>query len=277
MSKLRTLLLLAVGLFALVPAAFAAPWVVDKATGEVVINMKGATLVSLGPDREIDSGATITTGSSGRVLLVRGKETMIVGPNSLITVPGDTASGFTRIVQRAGTVEFDVEHKNVKHFEVDTPFLAALVKGTHFVVMVGPNAAQVSVSRGRVGVTDSRRGGSVDILPGQTAQVSTTASLSVTGEVDNTKVDAQTNAAASFDATLDSTVASVGGAVSGVTTTVSGTVSGVTNTVGTVTSTVTGTVSGVTNTVSGVTNAVSGLLGGNSNNGNGNGNGNSQH
>src|SRR5437773_1861842 len=101
MSKLRALLF-GLGLVCASPAALAAPWAVQKATGDVAIAANGATSVSLGPTTELANGTTITTGASGRALLLRGKETMVIGPNSVVTIPGDDASGFTRILEKAG-------------------------------------------------------------------------------------------------------------------------------------------------------------------------------
>ncbi len=148
-------------------------WTVERSSGQVSIAARGAQKISLGSKSDLPNGATITTGPSGRVLLVRGKETMSVGPNSVVTVPGDNLFGFTTILQTAGNVEFDVEKKNVLHFAVKTPFLAAVVKGTHFTVRVNRASAKVSVSRGRVGVSDNATGQKSDVTPGQSAEVST--------------------------------------------------------------------------------------------------------
>lgn len=96
---------------------------------------------------------------------------MTVGPGTVVTIPGDNIFGFTTIVQWAGEVAFDVEKRNVRHFEVDTPYLAAVVKGTRFIVRVGRSGARVSVSHGLVGVANST-GQRTEVLPGQAAEVS---------------------------------------------------------------------------------------------------------
>ena len=43
----------------------------------------------------------------------------------------------------AGSILLDVEKRNVQHFEVETPYLAAVVKGTQFRVTVGPTGSRV--------------------------------------------------------------------------------------------------------------------------------------
>ena len=68
-------------------------------------------------------------------------------------------------------VTFDVDRQNVRHFAVETPYLAAVVKGTHFTVRVGGKGAAVMVARGLVGVTDLATGESADVPPGQSAAV----------------------------------------------------------------------------------------------------------
>jgi hypothetical protein len=66
----------------------------------------------------------------------------------------------------------EVEKRNVEHFEVETPYLAALVKGTQFRVTVKRSGARVDVLRGQVEVSDFKSGKFALVLPGQAAQVS---------------------------------------------------------------------------------------------------------
>jgi hypothetical protein len=49
-------------------------------------------------------------------------------------------------------ISFRVDRRNVPHFEVTTPFLAAIVKGTKFEVSVHDDHADVNVSEGKVEV-----------------------------------------------------------------------------------------------------------------------------
>jgi hypothetical protein len=115
-------------------------------------------------------GDTIRTGRSGRVLLKRGEETILLAPNTVIGLPAEQKEGLsTTILQQAGSILLDVEKRNVKHFEVETPYLAAVVKGTQFAVTVNAVSTRVEVRRGQVEVADFKSGQIAQVLPGQTA------------------------------------------------------------------------------------------------------------
>ncbi|MCJ9732853.1 FecR domain-containing protein, partial [Bradyrhizobium sp. PRIMUS42] len=156
--------------------AFAADdgvWSVSKATGEVWVATDGAQQVSLNQEETLKPGNTIRTGRNGRVLLVRGEETILISPNSVVGLPAATKEGLsTTIIQQAGSILLEVEKRNVKHFEVETPYLAAVVKGTQFSVTVGANSTKVGVLRGQVEVSDFKTGQIAQVMPGQAATVS---------------------------------------------------------------------------------------------------------
>ncbi|WP_038972006.1 FecR family protein, partial [Bradyrhizobium genomosp. III] len=156
-------------------AAFAAEdgvWSVSKATGEVWVATDGAQQVSLNQEATLKPGNTIRTGRNGRVLLVRGEETILISPNSVVGLPSEKKEGLsTTIIQRAGSILLEVEKRNVKHFEVETPYLAAVVKGTQFSVTVGAGSTKVGVLRGQVEVSDFKTGQIAQVMPGQAATV----------------------------------------------------------------------------------------------------------
>lgn len=158
-------------------------WRVAKSSGEVWVATSGVQPVSLS-DREIlNPGDNIRTGRNGRVLLVRGDESILVAPNSVIDVPAAQKGGRTSIIQRAGSALFNVEKRNVEHFEVETPYLAAVVKGTEFRVSVTAAGSRVDVIGGSVEVADHRSGQYALVMPGQAARVSAQgrAGLSLSG------------------------------------------------------------------------------------------------
>src|SRR3954470_12734094 len=64
-----------------------APWKVSKSSGEVWITAPGVQQASLTQEADLKSGDTIRTGRNGRVLLVRGAESMLVSPNSVVGIP----------------------------------------------------------------------------------------------------------------------------------------------------------------------------------------------
>ncbi len=113
---------LALGAASSARAAEAEAWSVSKSSGEVWMTTTGAQQVSLGQEEILKPGDTIRTGRNGRVLLVRGEETILVAPNSVIGLPTENKDELsTTIVQQAGSILLDVEKRNVKHFEVETP------------------------------------------------------------------------------------------------------------------------------------------------------------
>ena len=146
------------------------PWSVSKSSGEVWMTATGAQQVSLGQQDVLKPGDTIRTGRNGRVMLVRGEETILVSPNSVVGLPAENSEGLsTTIVQQAGSILLEVEKRNVKHFEVETPYLAAVVKGTQFRVSVNAASTRIDVIRGQVEVADFRSGQIAQVMPGQVA------------------------------------------------------------------------------------------------------------
>ena len=141
---------LALGATSSALAADDGAWSVTKSSGEVWMTAAGAQPVSLKQEEILKPGDTIRTGRNGRVLLVRGEETILVAPNSVIGLPAEKKEGLTTtIVQQAGSILLEVEKRNVKHFEVETPYLAAVVKGTQFRVSVNASSTSVDVLGGR--------------------------------------------------------------------------------------------------------------------------------
>jgi hypothetical protein len=131
-----------------------------------------AGAVALADGASLKPGDNIRTGQNGRVLLTRGQETMLISPNSAISISkGKTESLSTTIIQQTGSILLEVEKRNVKHFQVETPYLAAVVKGTQFRVTVDEAGAQVEVARGQVEVSDFKSGQYALIQPNQVAKV----------------------------------------------------------------------------------------------------------
>jgi hypothetical protein len=163
------------------PAA-AADWSVSQMSGQVTIAAAGAQPVALKRDAVLPAGGILRTGAASRALLVRNAETISVGPNAAIAVPpGGNNPEFTTILQNGGLVAFNVDKRNVQHFSVETPYLAAVVKGTEFSVEVAPDVATVRVTRGVVEVTALANGYVIALTAGQAATVKADGSLAVAG------------------------------------------------------------------------------------------------
>jgi hypothetical protein len=155
-----------------VAAEDAAPWRVSKSSGEVWMTTSGVQKASLTDETLLKPGDSIRTGPRGRVLLTRGEETILISPNSVVALPDKPQDGLsTTIIEQAGSILIKAEKRNVKHFQVETPYLAAVVKGTQFRVDVGPKGSRVEVTEGKVEVSDFKTGQFALVLPGQRAQV----------------------------------------------------------------------------------------------------------
>src|SRR5262249_38056366 len=128
-------------------------WRVSRSSGDVWYTTSGAQPVALTSNSVLKGGDTVRTGQNGRVLLTRNSESMLISANSIVAISPSPDRGMsTTILQQAGTILLEVEKRNVQHFEVSTPYLAAVVKGTRFEVTVTNTGSQVNVSRGQVQV-----------------------------------------------------------------------------------------------------------------------------
>ncbi len=163
------LLGLMVGAVSFAAPAFADGWRIARSSGEVWVSSVGTNAILVSTGGTIAERSTISTGPTGRAMLVRGRESIVVGPSTILTVAESGA--FTTMIQIAGIAEFEVERQNVQHFAVETPLLAALVKGTHFVVTSSSHQAEVEVSRGIVEVTALATGQIGDFTAGMHAVV----------------------------------------------------------------------------------------------------------
>lgn len=166
--------------FVVATGASAEDWRVVQSNGGLWIGADNVQPVSLTPKDTIADGSTLATGPKGRATVVRGDQVIVLGPNTVLTLPRDR-NGFTTVLQRSGEATFEVDKQKVRHFAVETPYLAAVVKGTKFTVNVDPGTADVSVARGIVGVTDLASGDSVDALIGQHAAVDKARGLTIAG------------------------------------------------------------------------------------------------
>ena len=134
-------------------------WQVDSQSGDVRVAVEGVTLVSLGDARTLPAGTRISTGSTGRMVLRRGDEAIVVAPNTSIELAPESRQGLaTTIIQSIGTILLSVDKKEQQHFEVETPYLAAVVKGTKFAVTVADGKSSVHVVQGAVEVLDFASG-----------------------------------------------------------------------------------------------------------------------
>ena len=168
----RAAVLAGVGFSAIATWASAAEWRLVDITGAVRIASPGAAPATGRQGQTLPVGTTVTTAAGGRATLDNGDQHIVVGPNSRMTVQPEQG-GFTRIAQDLGAAMFKVDKKQVPHFRVDTPLLAAIVKGTTFTVMVEGTSDTVSVAEGLVEVRANNQNGAVgsDVAAGATGTV----------------------------------------------------------------------------------------------------------
>ena len=146
-------------------------WVVSESSGKVAIVSTGISRVAI-RGGQLVAGDFVTTGATGRAVLVRGEEYLVVAPSTRIRIAEPAKSGgFTQIVEHFGNVIYKIKKMTMPHFAVETPFLAAVVKGTTFSVTVTEKGAAVQVVEGRVEVATRDRGAAFMVLPGDIGSV----------------------------------------------------------------------------------------------------------
>ncbi|WP_439600719.1 FecR domain-containing protein [Devosia sp.] len=181
LDRMLTLLLLVVAMsFTLASASLADDWVAVKLRGQV-LQLVGGDWAKLQRGDVVPDDRVIRTLGNGRVDLKRDAEVISLGGNTQIQIKDRTGKRFTTVKQHFGTVEIEAEVRNVQHFAVETPFLAAVVKGTHFIVKSGKSEASVKVTRGQVEVSDVRSGAHVLVPAGQRITVTAAGEIAVTG------------------------------------------------------------------------------------------------
>jgi hypothetical protein len=161
--------------------ALAEDWVAVKLRGSVFVFVDDHW-TPLHRGDAVPDNRVVRTQPSGHVLLQRGTETIDVGPNSQIEIVDRTGRRYTTVKEHYGTVEIEADVRNVQHFEVRTPYLAAIVKGTNFVVTSGKETSRVYVKRGKVAVEDLATHAHVDVTAGQSAATAPGGGLSTEGK-----------------------------------------------------------------------------------------------
>ena len=161
--------------------AIADDWTAVKLRG-VVVGLFDGEWVKLQRGAIVPDDQPIRTLASGRVTYERGEETIDLGPNTQVQIFDRAGySKHTMVRQYFGRVSVEAEVRDVTHFSVQTPYLAAVVKGTRFVVISGETGARVQVERGAVAVEDSSDRSSVVIAAGQEAVAAPGRVMAVSG------------------------------------------------------------------------------------------------
>ena len=175
-----------------------AGWRVSEVSGDVRISEGGRSRAAT-RGALLASGSTITAGGRARAVLVRGQQYVTVSPNTQLRVAEPQAQqsrGFIQIITDWGSALFRVDRREAPHFGVQTPYLAAVVRGTTFTVTVGPSGASVQVTEGAVEVSTLDGGASDMVRPGMIASVGASDLFQLTINGDQERVIRSRNAPA---------------------------------------------------------------------------------
>src|SRR4029453_2732381 len=186
LSFIRTIAgaaLLSIGLLAALPARAdelaaidpnartgAAGWRVDGITGQASAHRGAAAAAPLAVGQVLSAGSEVETGVGAVVFLSHNGDRLIIQPNSRLRIddPG-TAGLLDHFMQSLGSVFYDVEPRKNRSFGVTAPYVAAIVKGTKFLVTVEADKNSVRGDRGRVLVESTDGVSSVRVSAGTLA------------------------------------------------------------------------------------------------------------
>jgi hypothetical protein len=151
-------------------AALPAPWIVAEVSGPAMVRYDRGAWQRLDLGAAIAAASEIRTGRDAHVVLVRGEDRVRLFAQSYLELPAAAKDeGMTRLMQWLGEALFEVDPRPSPQFEVDTPYLTAVVKGTAFTIEVSREAASVAVSSGTVRVT-TLDGAASDVTVGRIAR-----------------------------------------------------------------------------------------------------------
>jgi hypothetical protein len=160
----------------------AAIWRAGQVSGDVQAR-SGGDWHALKDGDVLGDAAEVRTGRDGHAVLAHMMTTITVEPDSDFALP-KAQSGAYRILQKLGNVIYKVKQRaaGMAKFEVETPYLTAVVKGTEFSVDSGPQGGAVQVIEGVVGVESMSTGESATLTVGQTARMASAGGAKLTIE-----------------------------------------------------------------------------------------------
>ena len=132
--------------------------------------LRSASAVGIG--RHYELPMEIQTGSADSATFLLPNSIIEVSPNSLmrIVAPENNDVGVVqRVLQQTGSSLFRVHRGTIDRFQVETPFLVSVVKGTVFNVLVRDDGATVSLQEGHLQVNSLDATQSVELFPGDVA------------------------------------------------------------------------------------------------------------
>ncbi|ANK12060.1 FecR family protein [Erythrobacter neustonensis] len=151
--------------------AQASGWSVSEARGTVTLADASGTRPAK-PGAVLAAGTMVRTGAGSSAVLVRGREFVTMRHNAQLRIaPTARERGIVQIIQDYGSALFRIGKQANPHFGVDTPYLAAVVKGTTFVITVSEQGASLQVTEGAVETATLDGGARELIRPGAVAMI----------------------------------------------------------------------------------------------------------
>jgi hypothetical protein len=149
-----------------------AGWRVDGVSGDAAVRRGSLPAAQLAVGQVISIGSEVQTGPGAIVFLSRNGDRLVIQPNSRMRIAEPEPGGvFDHFMQSLGNVFYDVEPRRNRSFGVSAPYVAAVVKGTKFLVTVEAEKNSVRVDEGRVLVTSEDGASSVLVDAGHLATV----------------------------------------------------------------------------------------------------------
>ena len=119
----------------------------------------------------LKDGDRVSTGSRGRTVATSGNDLLRREPETTITIGEPKPATIIELLDGTLHVKAGKRHDG-DTLSIETQYLVATVKGTEFVVTTTDSGAAVTVTEGVVSVRSTRASDAFDVLPGQTALVS---------------------------------------------------------------------------------------------------------
>ncbi len=154
-------------------AALSAEWRLEKMSGDVRVSGPDRKWVAAKPKQILKPGESVWTGRRSRAQIATDEGTVILSSRSLVKVPAQALpEGTTVLLHGQGQIRAKAQKRKERHFSIQTPFLAAVVKGTEFSVKAGSATTGIKVHEGQVGAVSVKSGETVDVKAGQNLSTS---------------------------------------------------------------------------------------------------------
>lgn len=153
-------------------AATALTWSIHEISGEVHIQDATGQVVAGVSGLALSPPFMAQTGDDGRLVLGHGRDrvTVVSGTRFEVSEPRSSNGGLIdRVFQSLGSMLYQIEQRMQGGFEVETPYLVSVVKGTTFNILVTADASTVALMEGRLAVHTPDGKSRLTLEPGQAA------------------------------------------------------------------------------------------------------------